>query len=497
MISRRGVLGGLLAGAAAPVWGDAAWADAVIRPRPRPNGLSAGTSAQLAKAGPDAGALISAAGLGGATSVLVADARTGQVLEAVDADTALPPASTAKTITTLYALERLGVGHRFLTSVIATGGVAGGVVQGDLVLAGSGDPVLDTDDLGDLAASLKAAGIKGCAGRFLVWDGALPEIEEISSDQPDYVGYNPAISGLNLNFNRVYFEWKRQGAGWGTSMDARGERFVPPVTMARVEVANRESPLFTYRGGRDSEEWTVASGALGKGGSRWLPVRHPGLYAGDVFRALAAAQGITLAAPALVSRLPQGSVVAQIRSEPLPDILRGMLRHSTNLTAEVMGLSSSRASRLSASGAAMADWARGRLGLSAKFVDHSGLGAASRISAAQFVRALTLAQATPMGAGFKSVLRDLGAPEEGEASIGGPVKVIGKTGTLNFCSCLVGYIQPSSGRELVFAILSADTKRRDGLSMSERESPPGGKTWVRKARGLQRDLIDRWAGLYT
>jgi D-alanyl-D-alanine carboxypeptidase/D-alanyl-D-alanine-endopeptidase (penicillin-binding protein 4) len=50
---------------------------------------------------------------------------------------------------------------------------------------------------------------------------------------------------------------------------------------------------------------------------------------------------------------------------------------------------------------------------------------------------------------------------------------------------------------LVFAILSADTKRRDGLSMAEREAPPGGKAWLRRARGLQRDLIDRWAGLYA
>ena len=114
----------------------------------------------------------------------------------------------------------------------------------------------------------------------------------------------------------------------------------------------------------------------------------------------------------------------------------------------------------------MTDWAAERLGARSKFVDHSGLGAASRISAQEFVRALVAAQATPMAQTFKAVLRNLGAPEEGEEGLGGPVKVIGKTGTLNFASTLVGYIQPASGRELVFAILSADTKRRDGLSMA-------------------------------
>lgn len=488
MISRRGVLAGLMAGAASPLW-----AETSLRPMPRPGS----PAARLAKAGPDAAALLQAAGLGGEIGLIVADARTGEVLESVAPDTALPPASTAKAITSLYALETLGNEHRFATSVIATGGIAGGIVQGDLVLAGSGDPLLDTDDLGDLAAALKSAGVRGCTGRFLIWDAALPEIDQISADQPDYVGYNPAISGLNLNFNRVYFEWRRSGDGWGTSMDARGQRYVPPVSMARVAVENRQTPLFTYRAKGEVEEWTVASAALGKGGSRWLPVRQPGRYTAEVFHTLARAVGVDLPAPRRTDRLPQGQVVAQVASDALPDLLRGMLRHSTNLTAEVMGLSSSRAGRLPASGAAMTDWAGQRLGIKARFVDHSGLGVASRISPADFARALIAAQSTPMGPTFKAILRDLGAPEEDDAGIGGPVRVIGKTGTLNFVSTLVGYIQPPSGRGMVFAILSADTKRRDGLSMAERESPPGGKAWIRRARGLQRDLIARWATTYA
>lgn len=464
-------------------------AEGNLRPRPRP--------VSLGGAGPDAAALIAAAGLGGATGVMVADARTGAVLEAVGETTPLPPASTAKTITTLYALDHLGADYRFHTRIIATGPVRAGQVQGDLVLAGSGDPVLDTDDLGDLAAALAASGVKGCSGRFLIWDRALPDIRQITGDQPDHVGYNPAISGINLNFNRVYFEWKRQGQGWDLSVDARGARFAPPVTMARVDLTEGASPPFRYLGGTAVEHWTVARSALGRDGSRWLPVRHPGLYAGDVFRALAAAQGVALPKPTFAPVPPDGTVLAECASEPLSPMLRDMLRHSTNLTAEVTGLASSRAPGLAASAAAMCDWSRDRLGTAGHFVDHSGLGAASRISAAAFVAALTAAQTTPMGPEFKSLLRDLGSPEDGEEGIAGPVRVIGKTGTLNFCSSLVGYIQPPSGRELVFAILSADVKRRDALRLAERERPPGGRSWLGKARRLQRDLIARWARHYA
>lgn len=489
MLTRRGLLGGLLAGVAFPVLAEAPVRSP--RPMPRPTG---GTQA---KASADPAALIEAAALGGVTGFALADARTGELLEVHEGATLLPPASAAKALTALYALERLGAGHRFVTQVLVTGPVSGGVVQGDLVLAGSGDPVLETDNLGDLAAALAKAGIRGVRGDFLVWDGALPEIDRIAGDQPDHVGYNPAISGLNLNYNRVHFEWKRAQEGWGVAMDARGSRFVPPVTMARIEVVNREAPLFTYRARERTEDWTVASTALGKEGSRWLPVRRPALYAGEVFQTLARAQGTDLPAPRLARSAPQGQVVARHASAPLPDILRGMLRHSTNLTAEVMGLSASGQGSLSASGAAMSDWVKGSLGADIRFVDHSGLGAKSRVTPSEFARALVAAQRVPSGALLKTVLRDLGMKDDDGGGIESPVKVIGKTGTLNFVSTLVGYIQPPAGRELVFAIMSADTARRDRLSEAERERPEGGRSWNRRARRLQGQLIARWAGLYA
>lgn len=489
-VSRRFLLTGLLSGLACP-----ALADAPLRPVARPSSL-AGDVVPV-RAAVDTRALVDAAGLGGKTGFALADARTGELLQGFAADEALPPASTAKSLTSLFALERLGSAYRFSTRLVATGEVAGGIVQGDLVLAGSGDPVLDTDQLGDLAAALKAAGVRGVKGRFLVWEGALPTVDRISEDQPDHVGYNPAVSGLNLNYNRVHFEWKRAGGNWGVAMDARGQRYVPPVRMARMEVVNREAPLFTYRARAGREDWTVASAALGKGGSRWLPVRRPGQYAGEVFQTLARAQGIDLPQPETIRSLPAGRVIATHGSDPLTTILRGMLRHSTNLTAEAVGLTASGAASLSGSGAAMSGWIGDRLGAKARFVDHSGLGASSRISPAQFVRALYAAQGLPSGPVLKTVLRDLGMSDDEGGAIESPVKVIGKTGTLNFVSTLVGYIQPPSGREMVFAILSADTARRDRLSVDERERPQGGRAWLKRARRLQGQLISTWAGQYA
>lgn len=491
MVSRRFVLGGVIAGLASPALAEGL----AVSPRPlaRP---SAGTAS--VKAAPEAGALIEAAKLGGDVGYVVADARSGKILEAVNPRDALPPASTAKTITSLYALERLGTGHRYATRVLVTGPVAGGVVEGDLILAGSGDPEMDTDKLGDLAARLAATGIRQVRGAFLIHDGALPAIARIADDQPDHVGYNPAICGLNLNYNRVHFEWKRGQDGYGVVMDARGERFSPQVRLARMEVVRRDAPLFTYRERSGAEEWTVASAALGKGGSRWLPVRNPGAYVGEVFQALARAQGIDLPEGRRIDRLPEGAqVVAEWGGDPLPDVLRRMLRWSTNLTAEVVGLTASGAGGLRASAGVMSDWAKGRLGATGRFVDHSGLGGDSRISAEQMVQALVAAQATPAGQALKPQLRNLGMRDGDGDAIDSSVTVIGKTGTLNFVSALVGYVQPPSGRELAFAIFCADPARRDRIPVAQREQPEGGKAWTRRARRLQGQLLSRWAGLYA
>lgn len=489
MISRRMMLAGLLAGAAFPA------AAEVMDSSPRPLARGGKSAVRPAATPLDASALIDAAKLGGAVAYVLLDPVSGTVLEAREPDLLLPPASVAKAVTSLYALEKLGAGYRFATRVLATGPMSGGIVQGDIILAGGGDPTLQTDQLGDLVARLAKSGLKGASGRFLFWDGALPRLQGIAADQPEHVGYNAAISGLNLNFNRAYFEWKRVDGEWRTSVDARGERFLPEVGMVRVAVAQREAPLFTYAPGR-VEEWTVASAALGKGGSRWLPVRDPGTYVAEVFRTLARAQGIRLEVGERAAAAPSGNEIGRVESGPLPEVLRDMLRYSTNLTAECVGLAASGQGALVASGRAQSDWVRTTFGVSFDMRDHSGLGGQSRVSAAGMAK--VLAQADRDKRGLKAIMRDVGMKDDkGGVIKGHPVKVLAKSGTLNFVSGLAGHVVPPQGRELVFAIFTGDPERRDAVPVALREDPEGASSWTKRARRLQGQLINRWAGLYA
>ncbi|MGY9049103.1 hypothetical protein P775_21425 [Puniceibacterium antarcticum] len=490
--SRRAFLAALGAAVATPALADAPLTS--LRPMAR-----GGTA--LARSLAPAEALIAKARLDGMVGFAVADLATGLMLEEHEAETGMPPASVAKAMTASYALETLGADHVFGTQLILTGGLADGVVQGDLVLAGGGDPTLDTNGLASLAEQLKEVGVREVRGRFLVWGGALPFTAAIDPEQPDQVGYNPAVSGLSLNFNRVHFEWRKEGADYAVTMDARSDRYRPDVTMARMQIVPRAAPIYTYqrRDGRD--DWTVARSALGNDGARWLPVREPERYAGEVFQTFARSQGILLGTPELVTERPEGTVIAQLESAPLAVILHDMLKWSTNITAEMVGLAATirrdgQARSQKDSAAAMNAWAKETLGLGhVAMVDHSGLGDDSRIAAADMMKLMLNVRDR---LGLKPLLKTVALRDsQGRPTKGNPIQVHAKTGTLNFVSGLAGYVDLPDGTELAFAIFAANIPRRDKLNREERESPAGASGWNARAKGLQQALIERWGMLYT
>ena len=497
--SRRAFVAGLGA-----LWGSAASGQAPslsLRPVARPGGaVTPGAASPAKPAVRGAQSIIREAGVSGKTAYAVADVKTGQMLEVSDVPGGQPPASVTKAITALYALAALGPGHRFETRIITSAPPVGGVVAGDIFLAGGGDPSLDKAGLAAMVAQLASAGVTRVQGKFYVWGGALPSLHEIDRDQPDHVGYNPAVSGIALNYNRVHFEWKRQGNSYGVTMDARSDTMRPAVKMARMQVVNRALPIYTYADKAGVDQWSVAREALGSGGSRWLPVRQPEIYAGEVFQALAAATGIKVPAPQISRGTPQGTVLVRRQSAPVADILRDMLEYSTNLTAEMVGIAASLArgaagNSLRASAEAMSRWAKSDLGMTVStFEDHSGLGDGSRASAADMVNALLAARRAGLLPGLLKTIDMRDA--KGKVIKGHPVRVVAKTGTLNFVSALAGYVTGPDGTEMAFAIFSADQGARGRIKASERELPPGGPQWNKKAKALQQVLLQRWGQLY-
>lgn len=470
MFSRRAMLAAALSGLAAP--GLARVPGQPPLPRPRRDGAG----------------IIARAKLAGRVSFALCDPVTGQMPELQDAEAPVTPASTMKLLTALYGLERLGPDFRFRTRLLRDGEW--------LILAGGGDPLLSSDGLAQLASDLAALSLPA-PKRFAVWAGALPQLPQIAPEQAGHVAYNPSVSGLILNFNRVHLGWQRVGGDYHMRLEARAQRHSPPAFTITAQPGDQSRP-FSYLAEPGRESWTVSGAAMGKSGSRWLPVRQPALYAGDVFQTLCREKGVILPAPEVIETLPvTARELASRASPPLHDILRGMLRHSTNLTAEVVGLRASGAADLHQSGQAMRDWLAGLPGLEGgleHFVlaDHSGLSAESRVTAGAMARILA---GPALATDLPALLRRSTLGDRDDDRDDGPrAQIAAKSGTLNFVSNLAGYLDRQGQPPLCFATMCADPPRHKASTGAEQ--PAGARGWTGRARRLQRDLLLSWAARF-
>jgi D-alanyl-D-alanine carboxypeptidase/D-alanyl-D-alanine-endopeptidase (penicillin-binding protein 4) len=100
------------------------------------------------------------------------EAPDGSVLDSEGADDPVNPASVVKVATSLRALERLGPDHRFETR-FAGGGTLDpqtGILDGDLLVFGGGDPDFHVENAYLVAQALNRAGLREVRGKLLVDD---------------------------------------------------------------------------------------------------------------------------------------------------------------------------------------------------------------------------------------------------------------------------------------------------------------------------------------
>ncbi len=463
---------------------------------------SAGPDANLetGTAEPHAAAALAPPPKGTRIGYLLLDLVSGRPLAALNPDVALIPASTTKLATAIVALDALGPEYRYRTELRAHGRVRDGVLQGDLILVGGGDPALDVSDLLELAVRLATSGIHAVDGRFLIDDTALPRWSEIAPDQPLEAAYNPGIGALSLAFNRVRVAWR----GAGHAIEAIT---LPPLDEARFEAAAPEDlpPGGVELASQSGEKvvWRVAD----RGSRRQaadLPVKDPGLHAGHVFRRLALALDVVLGPPERAPAPAPTTLIAVHESAPLRELVHDMLLYSNNMMAETIGLSA--AQRLNSTygpgsaGTSLVghlarlmpevDW-RG-----AVLPNHSGLDGRARLTPRQLAaivrygwRTDALAALLP-ASGWSGTLS--GRFDEDPATA---LRVWAKTGAVNYGGALAGYLLPASDRPAVFVTMVSDLGARvayDAIERPGRATNAQASAWNGRARRLLDDLVEGW-----
>ena len=135
-------------------------------------------------------------------SVYIRDVHANEPMLSHNVDTVRSPASTIKLVTTFAALEQLGPNYVWSTEAWTRGEVSDGVLNGDLILKGYGDPFLVYERYWKLVNELRDKGLASINGDVII-DGThyqLPEHDRSSFDGQSFRVYNAGASPLMFNF---------------------------------------------------------------------------------------------------------------------------------------------------------------------------------------------------------------------------------------------------------------------------------------------------------
>ena len=399
----------------------------------------------------------------GAVGTYVQEVSGPAPLIAVNSALGMNPASTMKLVTSNAALDVLGPTFSWKTQAYATGTQVGDVLNGDLVIKGSGDPKLVTEKFWQFLRQIRAAGIREIRGNLILDHSAF---EASSYDAASFDGdplkpYNAGPDALLLNYKAFAFHFLPDpGRGLVTvTVDPPLAAYTikAPVLSdgACVDWQARLLPALDRNGAGFTGSFPVACGE-----KTWY--LHPYLmthaeYFGTVFRQLwTDVGGVFKGSVSNGVVAPDARLVTEWQSATLSEVVRDINKYSNNVMARQLLLTmASDVLKLPATperGArVIKSWLAGK-GIDASQLvieNGSGLSRSERISADAMGRMLVAAFQSPVMPEFMSSLPLVGYDGTMRKrlltqTVAGRAHI--KTGSLNDVRAVAGYVLAASGK---------------------------------------------------
>lgn len=418
--------------------------------------------------------------------ILIVDPESGDTLYSRNAGKLFMPASNQKILTGSVALARLGPDYRYTTAFVAGGPVVDGVLGGDLLVMGSGDPSVSnsmhTDamlPLLEVADSLHARGLRRIDGTLRSARDAFPgDIYGFGWGWDDFdYAYSAPVDELvfNESFNRVTVVGTAPG-------QAPAVRIAPTPRALRVvmEAVTVEPSDTTARirwfgaageAGDTIRNVVRITGSVRAGDSVAFNVAHrdpSGAYLDALTAALEArgiAVGSTSSSPTEGSA-PNGGgkdTLYVLQSPPLREILPVFEKPSQNQIGEILlrtlGLEATGEGTPAAGRRVVEEqlvaWGADTAGFAVR--DGSGLSRHDYVSPETIVRVLDAMRRHPefrvfydalpiagVDGTIRSRMRDTPAQNNLRA----------KTGTVDKARALSGYVTTADGRLLIFSTIA-------------------------------------------
>jgi D-alanyl-D-alanine carboxypeptidase/D-alanyl-D-alanine-endopeptidase (penicillin-binding protein 4) len=412
----------------------------------------------------------------GVWGVIVQSLDRSERLFELNPQTLLVPASVAKLAAVATAAEAVGWDYRYTTTLLATGPIIDGVLRGDLLVSGSGDPTIGGragDDVGVWVEALRAAGVRKIDGRVIGDDDAIEEPRPQLAWAWDDLGYTTGslFGALNLAENRLTVTiTPGYAAGAPAALSVEPHASYRPLSN-RVLTAAPGSAALVWPEQRPGEPFLTIAGTVVAGAQ---PTRlnvsagNPTFWFASVFRNRLLQQGIEVTGEAwdIDDVVPAplraaATVVHTHRSRPLSEIVQPLLKDSINLYAEAVMRLNTAPGSFPTNDAAL-DGFRQRLqtwGIASdaqQVIDGSGLSRRDVISTEAVLAILQRMQDPTNVSPFVRALPVAGvdgslANRMRETPAAGNVRA--KTGTMSNIRSLAGYVTTRDGERLAFVAM--------------------------------------------
>ena len=406
-------------------------------------------------------------------------------LFSLNADKLMMPASNMKILTLATAAEVLGWDARMTTTLEASGPVQDGVLRGDLVICGGGDPTINTREgvgsavFSSWLAALRDAGIKSIHGRVIGDDQAFDDETLGGGWAWDYLQYGYAAPVGALQYNEDVAELVvapsanagepaviRLAAGSGLTLLNRAATGAPGSAESIDYKRHLETPVLEITG-------TIPAG--GPSVTRAVAVVNPTLFFAQALKDALVAQGLSVSGEAadlddvsadMSTAGSERRTIASTTSPPIRTMATVMMKVSQNLYAETFlkaagrvqgGLGTIAAGR-EAARTTLTSW--GVPETAYVMVDGSGLSRYNYVSAAALTTVLehmykdakhrdALVATLPIAGKDGTISTRLRRTRaEGNA--------VAKTGSIANVRSLSGFVRTRDGEMVVFSILAND-----------------------------------------
>ena len=376
------------------------------------------------------------------------------------------PASIMKLVTTQAALELLGPNYRWITRVYADGVQTGDILQGNLVIEGSGDPRFAYEDLWRLLRQLRSMGLRDIRGN-LVLDRSLfqvmPDDTAVFDGQPSR-SYNAQPDALLLDAKALQVRLSPDLATQSLHIS-----FEPPLSGFTVQVPKLSpaacndvrvqlQPELSPLGLRFAGSYPIACGERSM--SFHLHTLNHVQYFNAVFRALWSELGGSISGETREGKAsPNSRELAQWQSATLAQDIRDINKYSNNVMARNLLLSIAAQpggvpATAAISNGKVVNWlAASGIESAGMVLDNgSGLSREARISARTMAALLQRSWQQATMPEFIASLPVAGldgtmGKRVAEAAVKGHAHI--KTGSLGDVASIAGYVSAKSGRRIV------------------------------------------------